>query len=46
VLRAETEDELVELAQAHAQGHGHTRPIPREHVVHRVRQANSGGHGQ
>jgi hypothetical protein len=46
VLEAETEDELVELAQAHAQSHGHTRPIPREHVVARIRRHNAGDPSQ
>lgn len=45
VLTAETEDDLVSLAQQHATAHGHRGPIPREHVVARVRRHNeqSGG---
>ena len=40
VLTAEDEDELVTLAQAHAEGHGHSLPPPREHVLARIRRAN------
>jgi len=38
VLSAETEDELVTLGQAHAVGHGHNPPPPREHVLARIRR--------
>lgn len=40
VLNAETEDELVDLGQAHAVGHGHRPPPPREHVLARIRHHN------
>ena len=40
VLSAETEDDLVEAAQHHAREHGRSRPIPREHVVARIRRHN------
>jgi hypothetical protein len=38
-LQAPSEDELADLAIAHAQQHGHTPP--REHVLARIRRANS-----
>ena len=37
VLSADTEDELVELGQAHAAEHGHNPPPPRDHVLKRIR---------
>lgn len=40
VLTAETEDELVILGQRHAQQHGHSGPVPREHVIARIRRHN------
>lgn len=38
VLRAETEDELAALGQAHAQEHGHTAPMDRRHIIARIRR--------
>ena len=38
-MKAETEDELVELGLEHAAKHGHVPP--REHVVARVRRHNA-----
>lgn len=40
VLSAKTEDELVALGQEHANEHGHTQPLPREHVLARIRRHN------
>lgn len=40
VLRAETEDKLVDLGRAHAVEHGHHPPPPREHVLARIRHHN------
>lgn len=40
VLNAETENELVDLGQAHAVEHGHHPPPPREHVLARIRRHN------
>ena len=38
-LEAEKEDELADLATAHAQKHGHTPD--REHVLARIRHRNT-----
>jgi hypothetical protein len=35
-----SEDELVDVAQRHAQDHGHTKPLPREHLLTRIRRSN------
>lgn len=40
VLSAETEDDLVRLAQQHAGEHGHHPPPPREHVLARIHRHN------
>ena len=45
VLSAETEDELVDLGLEHANVHGHTEPLPREHVLARIRRHNPRGGG-
>lgn len=37
-MEAPTEDELAEMAIAHAEAHGHTPP--REHVIARIRRHN------
>ena len=37
-MEARTEEELADLASAHAQQHGHTPP--REHVLARIRRHN------
>ena len=38
-IEAESENELADLATAHAQKHGHTPP--REHVLQRIRHHNT-----
>ena len=40
VLIADTEDQLVDLGQAHAVKHGHHPPPPRDHVLARIRRHN------
>lgn len=40
VLRADTEAELAALGQVHAQEHGHTAPIDRQHIIARIRHHN------
>lgn len=40
VIAADGEDELVLLGQEHAREHGHTKPLPRAHVLARIRRHN------
>lgn len=42
LLSADTEDELATLGQQHAQQHGHTRPLSRDHVLARIRRHHRG----
>lgn len=35
-ITGDTDDELVENVQAHASNHGHSRPLTRNHVLHRL----------
>ena len=38
VLSADTEEELAVLGQEHARQHGHTKPMPHDHVLARIRR--------
>jgi hypothetical protein len=40
VLTADSEDELAALGQRHARAHGHTRGLPSETVLARIRRHN------
>jgi hypothetical protein len=45
VLSAETEDEFVEVGQAHAAKHGHAYELSRQHILGRLAGKEHRQHG-
>lgn len=45
LLVGETEEELVANVQAHAQGHGHTKPLTAAHIRYRLEHEKQSSQG-